>query len=1002
MTVMTVMATFVGRQSEHHEVAALLEQHRVVTLVGPGGIGKTRLASELTGTAADRYDGGVLFTELAGTSDHDDIGGLVAAQHGFGSIESMRLSASSSATLVVLDNCESALRQASDVAAELVGDNSSITVLATSRAPLQIYGERIYVVTPLELPDEDLPATVRETAAARLFLDRAAAAGASWPETDENLISVGRLVRQLDGLPLAIELAAARSRMLTPPQLVEHLDRQLDLLASTGQGATARHGSLRGAIRTSYDPLPDDQKAFFRALSIFSAPFDISLAHGVAGGSDSEFDTLERLTRLVDSSLVDARASEATTTEYRLLDSIRAFGLEQLNEEGETIEVGERYTEAVLEFADQITAEALEKFSPDVLSRIGDRFVHLSHAIEWCIDQDSTAERAYRLFLPMYGPTGARSEVASLGLRMRDAWTESAPLQAEALAVLATSVFLRGDTAGATPIAEEAIAHPDGSPLAKMIGHRVLGFIAAQEGDPESATGELQAAIDLAVPFSGAFARELQASWGAVTRDSARSGEALEKLSEVLEVAAANEEMVTVLWASLAMAGHRVLLNDIEGARRRADEALAISDATGFPWSVGAAHRMLASVLVLQEGWSAGAPHFRTAFDHTLATGDIEGVVVTLRGAAGAAEHLGRGVLAQRLWGVVPAGRGRPIISSFYLDEERQLEQRHGAPSVSPISGLVEEARRLLGPAHDAVGSRAPERGASGIPAGTVTFLFTDVEGSTALWAADEKAMSVSLAQHDELIRQMIEDHDGYVFSTAGDSFAAAFDAASSAIAAAVATQEALSVVNWRGPNLLVRMGIHLGEAELRGGDYFGSVVNTAARVGNAAHGGQILLTDVARAASSPDGFDLGEHIFSGLDIAVRVWQIGEGEFPPLRGTNTGDPIPTHANILRFGDCELDQGMRELRRGGERVHIEPQVYDLLVLLIERRGTVVAKNDILDLVWGDRFVSESALTSRIKSLRKATGDDGRTQGIIRTVHGHGYSFVADVESGGRRA
>ena len=259
---MTVMATFVGRQSDHREVAALLEAHRVVTLVGPGGIGKTRLATELAKTA--ERDGQVLFTELAGSSDHDDIGGLVAAQHGFGTLESMRLSASSTPTLVILDNCESALRQAAEVAADLVGDDDRIRVLATSRAPLQIYGERIYVVEPLALPKEDMPLAVREAAAARLFIDRAEAAGATWPITDESLLAVGRLVRQLDGLPLAIELAAARSRMLAPAQLVEHLDRQLDLLEGPGEGATARHPSLRSAIQTSYDPLTDDQKAFFR------------------------------------------------------------------------------------------------------------------------------------------------------------------------------------------------------------------------------------------------------------------------------------------------------------------------------------------------------------------------------------------------------------------------------------------------------------------------------------------------------------------------------------------------------------------------------------------------------------------------------------------------------------------------------------------------------------------------------------------------------------------
>ena len=818
---MTVIATFVGRQSEHQEVGDLLVDHRVVTLVGPGGVGKTRLATEITGATTDRYSGGVLLTELAGVSDREDIGSLVAGRHGFDSIESMRLSASGSSVLVVLDNCETVLREAAEVASELVGDGSAITVLATSRAPLQIYGERIYVVDPLELPRDDAPATVRAAAATRLFLERAEAAGARWEATDDNLLAVGHLVRQLDGLPLAIELAAARSRMLTPPELVAQLDRQLDLLSRPADGATARHASLRGAIQTSYDPLFDDLKAFFRSLSVFSAPFDLELAHGVAGTTDVDLDTLDRIGELVEASLVDARAGDDGTMRYRLLDSIRAFGLEQLAAEGEEAEYIERYVAAVVDFADRIVVEGLKEFSPAVLSRIRQRFVHLTHAIERCIDLDDTPDRAFRLFVPMYGPTGSRSEVSLLGDRIRERWDQSGPLEAEALAVMSTATFLRGDSEGAAPLAARAIAHPEGTALARMIGHRVLGFIATQRGDHETAMRELDDAIELALPFSGSFARELQASWGAVCADRERSEEVLEVLAEVRRVARANNENVTVLWATLAMAHHHFLLGRIDEARADALDGLVVSTDTGFPWSVGAAHRMVGSVHVITDGWSVAAPHFRTSLDHTVATGDMEGAVVTMLCAAAGAQHVGESELAEALWTATPPGRGRSVIPSFFRLEEADLLERFGRDNQGRVSELVETCRRLLGPAHDAVG---------------------DAESS------------------DE----------------------------------------------------------------------------------------------------------------------------------------TPAPAGPAAGTLRFDDCELNLDMRELWRDGERVHVEPQVFDLLLYLIERRGSVVAKEDILDDVWGDRFVSESALTSRIKSARKATGDDGRAQRVIRTVHGHGYSFVAALE------
>ena len=146
-------------------------------------------------------------------------------------------------------------------------------------------------------------------------------------------------------------------------------------------------------------------------------------------------------------------------------------------------------------------------------------------------------------------------------------------------------------------------------------------------------------------------------------------------------------------------------------------------------------------------------------------------------------------------------------------------------------------------------------------PSGTVTFLFTDVEGSTRLWAADSDAMSASLQMHDRILRGAIESFGGYVFTTAGDSFAAAFARASDAVVAAAQAQREFAGAAWgSGPALRVRMGMHMGEAEERGGDYFGPVVNTAARVEAAGHGGQVLMTAAVRATARVEATDLGVH----------------------------------------------------------------------------------------------------------------------------------------------
>ena len=196
-------------------------------------------------------------------------------------------------------------------------------------------------------------------------------------------------------------------------------------------------------------------------------------------------------------------------------------------------------------------------------------------------------------------------------------------------------------------------------------------------------------------------------------------------------------------------------------------------------------------------------------------------------------------------------------------------------------------------------------------PTGTVTFLFTDVEGSTKLWAADRVGMSASLVLHDSIVRGTIEDHGGYVFTTAGDSFAAVFQRAPDAFRAAVTVQTRLGGAPWPGPSLRVRMGLHLGEAEERGGDFFGPDVNTAARVEDAGHGGQVLITEAvksAAAAAVPDAdlTDLGTHRLRDVPEPLRLFQVGHESFPMLRVVDPGlSNLPVRPTRLIGRDTDV-------------------------------------------------------------------------------------------------
>lgn len=183
-------------------------------------------------------------------------------------------------------------------------------------------------------------------------------------------------------------------------------------------------------------------------------------------------------------------------------------------------------------------------------------------------------------------------------------------------------------------------------------------------------------------------------------------------------------------------------------------------------------------------------------------------------------------------------------------------------------------------------------------PTGTVTFLFTDVEGSTAQWAGDPEGMSASLSVHDDLVRSSIETNGGYVFTTAGDAFCAAFDRASDGVAAAEEAQERLARASWPGPELRVRMALHLGEAVERGGDYFGNVVNITARVEAAAHGGQVLLTAPVTASTRLPVKALGVHTLRDVAEPIELWQLGQQEFPQLRSESEQSNLPFPATRL--------------------------------------------------------------------------------------------------------
>src|SRR5262245_58881810 len=418
----------------------------MVTVVGPGGIGKTRLAAEITALSATLFPDGIRRCELAPISPREDIGAEVAGELGFASLEALILGLGDARALVVLDNCEHVLRAAARLGRTLLARCAGVHVMATSREPLGVEGEHLLVLGPLGLPVTADPDEARAAPALRLFADRARAAGAGWDVAREQVAAVAELCRRLDGIPLAIELAAARARALTAAELLAHLNRRFELLRRTQPVGSARHGCLRAAIDTSYTLLEPGEQACFKAVGVFAGPFDADRAHAVgAPATTDRLHTLDILARLVDRSLVVAE-HHAGVTRYRLLDSLRHYAAEQARADGAWDELARRFVDAMVVEADRIVAIGSARWMPEVLGTIMTHLSNLVGALELCIDGDVTAARAFLLMRPLWGAIhqGPVAEIVAISSRVLERWPAGdEPARPEATAV-AMNAFLVG------------------------------------------------------------------------------------------------------------------------------------------------------------------------------------------------------------------------------------------------------------------------------------------------------------------------------------------------------------------------------------------------------------------------------------------------------------------------------------------------------------------------------------------------------------------------------
>ena len=333
------LTSFIGRQAEISRLRETLAGNRIVTLTGAGGVGKTRLAVQVAAELAGEFGDGVWYVDLASITAPDVVPVTVARalglpdQPGRSTMDTLLRFIRDRQMLVVLDNCEHLLDASAALVVAVLGAAPRLTVLATSREPIGVTGEATWHVPSLSVADE----------AIELFADRARLTRAGFTMTDDNAAAVAEICRRLDGMPLAIELAAARVRALSLAEIVDSLRDRFRLLTGGARSAVRRQQTLRASVDWSHALLTEPERVLFRRLAVFLGGFDLDAAQAVAGAGDVErFQVLDQLTLLVDKSLVVADDSRGRTR-YRMLETVRQYASEKLGESGEADAVRARH-----------------------------------------------------------------------------------------------------------------------------------------------------------------------------------------------------------------------------------------------------------------------------------------------------------------------------------------------------------------------------------------------------------------------------------------------------------------------------------------------------------------------------------------------------------------------------------------------------------------------------------------------------------------------------------
>jgi predicted ATPase/DNA-binding CsgD family transcriptional regulator len=505
------LSSFVGREREIAEVEALISEHRLLTLTGPGGSGKTRLALAMASEVLGGFEDGAWLVELAPLSDPELVPQAMATTLGVREaptvplLESLAGHLLSKTVLLVLDNCEHLAEASASLTSALLRSCPNLSVLATSREALGVEGETLFVVPPLSLPDpRRLPASgaLSGYEAGRLFVERARAVRSGFEITEENAMDVAQICHRLDGMPLAIELAAARVRVLSVGQISARLEESFSLLSGGGRTAMAHHGTLRATMDWSYGLLPDDERVLFGRLSLFAGGFTLEAAEAVCAGGDlGREEVLDLLTQLVDKSLVVVGERDGQAR-YGMLETLRQYGREKLEGSDEAGGARARHAAWYLGLAEEAEPELKGQGQLAWLGRLETEHDNLRAAMRFLLEEgeiESAVRLAWALWLFWYlhGHQGEGYRYAGELLDETDALPTL--MRAKALIVRGNMSYGLESVEGTRRLFEDAAAlsRQTGNGVDLAIALAGLGVTAMQQGDMQRASAHFEEALRL-------------------------------------------------------------------------------------------------------------------------------------------------------------------------------------------------------------------------------------------------------------------------------------------------------------------------------------------------------------------------------------------------------------------------------------------------------------------------------------------------------------------------